>query len=89
MARNPSGQHRLRNGQRGSHRRDYCDGEYLDDKAGGTDLIGKSAEDRAETRMWARRIDLQIMEPLANGFRFAEDYHYFRIECTASRMLVS
>ena len=26
--------------------------EYLDEKSGGTDLIGKNPEERAETRMW-------------------------------------
>ena len=57
--------------------------EYLDDKQGGTDLVGTTPEARAETRMWARRIDLQIMEPLANGFRFSEGLPLFkdRVHC--------
>ncbi len=57
--------------------------EYLDDKAGGTDLVGTTAEARAETRMWARRIDLQVLEPLANGFRFSEGLPIFqdRVHC--------
>ena len=46
--------------------------EYLDEKAGSTALIGTTPEERAETRMWVRRIDLGILEPLANGFRYAE-----------------
>jgi len=46
--------------------------EYLDDKKGSTSLIGTTAEERAETRMWVRRIDHSIMENLANGFRFSE-----------------
>ncbi len=50
--------------------------EYVDEKAGGA-LIGATAEERAETRMWARRIDLNILEPLANGFRFAEGLPLF------------
>ena len=46
--------------------------EYLDDKKGSTSLMGTTAEERAETRMWVRRIDHSIMENLANGFRFSE-----------------
>jgi glutathione S-transferase len=52
--------------------------EYLDEKgpAGGS-LIGETSEERAETRMWVRRIDLNILEPMANGFRFAEGLKMF------------
>jgi len=52
--------------------------EYLDDKAGNSSLIGTSAEERGETRMWSRRIDLGILENLANGFRFAEGEPLFK-----------
>jgi glutathione S-transferase len=51
--------------------------EYLDEKFGGS-LIGSTAEERAETRMWVRRIDLNIVEPLTNGFRFAEGLPLFQ-----------
>ena len=51
--------------------------EYLDEKAGSTALIGTTPEERAETRMWVRRIDLGILEPLANGFRYAEGKDLF------------
>jgi len=51
--------------------------EYLDDKKGSTSLIGTTAEERAETRMWVRRIDHGIMENLANGFRFSEGVALF------------
>ena len=44
--------------------------EYLDDITPGKTLIGDTPEQRAETRMWVRRIDLNICEPMANGFRF-------------------
>jgi glutathione S-transferase len=56
--------------------------EYLDEKNGGT-LIGSTPEERAETRMWTRRIDLNICENLANGFRYAEGLPLFkdRIHC--------
>ncbi|MDE2007074.1 MAG: glutathione S-transferase family protein, partial [Rhodospirillales bacterium] len=52
--------------------------EYLDEVAPGPSLIGATAEERAETRMWMRRIDLNILEPLANGFRFAEGLKLFQ-----------
>lgn len=52
--------------------------EYLDDIQGGTDLIGKTPEARAETRMWTRRIDLQILEPLTTGFRYSEGLELFK-----------
>lgn len=56
--------------------------EYLDEKHGGS-LIGSTPEERAETRMWTRRIDLNVCENLANGFRFAEGLPLFkdRIRC--------
>jgi len=52
--------------------------EYLDDLQGSTSLIGTTAQQRAETRMWARRIDIAIMEPMANAFRYAEGQDIFR-----------
>lgn len=52
--------------------------EYLEEKEGASGLIGTTAEERAETRMWVRRIDLGIMENLANGFRFAEGAELFK-----------
>jgi glutathione S-transferase len=51
--------------------------EYLDEKFPGKSLIGSTPEERAETRMWTRRVDLNICEPLANGFRFAEGLPIF------------
>lgn len=52
--------------------------EYLDEMNGHTDLIGTNPQERAETKMWTRRIDLQIIEPLTNGFRYAEGYDLFK-----------
>lgn len=46
--------------------------EYLEEKHPSPALIGSTAEERAETRMWTRRIDLNICEPLTTGFRAAE-----------------
>jgi len=57
--------------------------EYLDEIGGGPSLIGSTPAERAETRMWVRRIDLNILEPLANGFRFSQGLKLFenRIHC--------
>lgn len=57
--------------------------EYLEDKFPNPPLIGATPEEKAETRMWARRIDLNILEPMANGFRYAEGLKMFenRIHC--------
>jgi glutathione S-transferase len=58
--------------------------EYLDEvKKDKPSLIGDTPEERASTRMWTRRIDLNIVEPGANGFRFAEGLKLFqnRIRC--------
>ena len=58
--------------------------EYLDEIGPmGKTLIGSTAEERAETRMWVRRIDLNIVEPMGAGFRFAEGLKMFenRIHC--------
>jgi glutathione S-transferase len=58
--------------------------EYLDEvKKDTPSLIGDTAEERAKTRMWTRRIDLNIAEPALNGFRFAEGFKMFenRVRC--------
>jgi glutathione S-transferase len=52
--------------------------EYLDEVSPGTSLVGATAEQRAETRMWVRRIDLNIIEPMVAGFRFAEGLKMFQ-----------
>ncbi len=53
--------------------------EYLDEIAStGASLIGSTAQERAETRMWTRRIDLNIVEPIGHGFRSAEGLKMFR-----------
>jgi glutathione S-transferase len=57
--------------------------EYLEEKNPTPPMIGRTAEERAECRMWTRRVDLNICEPLANGFRYAEGLKMFqnRITC--------
>ncbi|QMW22704.1 glutathione S-transferase family protein [Sandaracinobacteroides saxicola] len=46
--------------------------EYLEELHPEPPLIGRTAAERAEARMWMRRIDLYILEPMANGFRATE-----------------
>lgn len=51
--------------------------EYIEEKHPSPSLIGTTSEERGECRMWTRRIDLNICEPGANGFRFAEGLKLF------------
>ncbi|KPF75781.1 glutathione S-transferase [alpha proteobacterium AAP81b] len=46
--------------------------EYLEDIAPSPPILGTSPEERAEARMWSRRIDLYILEPMTTGFRCTE-----------------
>ena len=57
--------------------------EYLDERFPENSLLGDTAEERAKTRMWTRRVDLKFCEPMANGFRFAEGLPMFepRMRC--------
>jgi glutathione S-transferase len=79
LKRNPSGQSptlELEDGSFLSEITAIC--EYLDEKQGNTDLMGKTPEERALTRMWTRRVDLQIIEPLTTGFRYSEGLELFK-----------
>jgi len=57
--------------------------EYLDETSNGPSLIGATPEARAQTRRWTRWCDLNIVEPLTNGFRYAEGLPMFqpRMRC--------
>ena len=57
--------------------------EYLDEIGAAPSLIGATPAERAETRMWVRRLDLNIIEPIGNGFRFGAGLKMFenRIHC--------
>jgi glutathione S-transferase len=52
--------------------------EYIEEKYPSPPLIGSTPEERAITRMWTRRIDLNIVEPMANGFRYGEGLMLFK-----------
>ncbi len=57
--------------------------EYLDELHPTPPLIGTTRQERAETRMWTRRADLKVCEPLTTGFRSAEGLPMFeaRMRC--------
>lgn len=71
LARNPLGQVPVLETDSGaciSETSAIC--EYLEELHPKPPLIGRSAQERGETRMWARRADLMICEPIMYGFRF-------------------
>ena len=79
LKRNPHGQMpclELDNGAFLSEILPIC--EYLEDKNPKPALIGSNPEEKAEARMWTRRIDLNICEPMANGFRFSQGLPLFQ-----------
>jgi glutathione S-transferase len=85
LAKNPSGQLpalELDDGSVLAEITAIC--EYLDEIGpAGSTLIGADPVERAKTRMWTRRIDLNIVEPMAAGFRYSEGLKLFenRIRC--------
>ena len=52
--------------------------EYLEDVQPMPAVIGSNPKEKAETRMWTRRIDLNVAEPMANGFRFSQGLPLFK-----------
>jgi glutathione S-transferase len=79
LERNPAGQLPCLELDDGSHLSEItaiC--EYLEERQPKPALIGTTPEERAATRMWVRRIDLNIIEPMANGFRYAEGLPLFK-----------
>jgi glutathione S-transferase len=79
LARNPHGQMptlELDNGHFISEILPIC--EYLEELHPQPPLVGTTPEERAETRMWARRVDLNICEPLTNGFRYSQGLALFK-----------
>lgn len=54
---------------------------YLDEITAGTSLLGDTPEERAQTRMWNRRIDARILEPMSLAFRSAEALDMFKDRC--------
>ena len=78
LKRNPHGQMPTLELDDGSHLSEItaiC--EYLEEKQPAPAMIGATPEERAECRMWTRRVDLNICEPLTNGYRFGEGLKFF------------
>lgn len=79
MKRNPSGQMpalELDDGSFLSEITVIC--EYLEEKQPEPSLFGTTPEERAQTRMWTRKVDLNICEPMGTGFRSAEGFDMFK-----------
>ncbi|HWI12272.1 MAG TPA: glutathione S-transferase family protein [Burkholderiaceae bacterium] len=57
--------------------------EYLEELHPQPPLIGSTPEARARTRMWTRRIDLAVAQPMTSGYRAAEGMPLFkdRVRC--------
>jgi glutathione S-transferase len=51
--------------------------DYLEEVQPTPPILGSTAIERAEARMWTRRIDLAIVEPMTNGFRASEGRKLF------------
>lgn len=52
--------------------------EYIEDTHPKPALIGSTPKEKAEARQWTRRVDLNIVEPMANGFRYSEGLPLFQ-----------
>lgn len=79
LAKNPSGQLpalELDNGQVIGESVAIC--ELFEEHYPEPALIGRTATERAETRMWQRRIEFGITENIVNGFRFAEGREFWK-----------
>ena len=84
LSKNPGGQLpalELDNGDVIAETIVICD--YLEELYPDPALIGKSAQERAEARMWNRRIEQKITENVYAGFRYAEGLQLFenRMRC--------
>ena len=78
LARNPMGQTpslKLADGRYLSESLAIC--EYLEELQPEPSLFGRTPEERAMTRMWTRRIDLNIAHMMGWGFRSAEGLKFF------------
>lgn len=52
--------------------------EYIEETHPTPALIGADPVERAQTRMWVRRVELEITENMYRGFRYAEGLDLFR-----------
>lgn len=52
--------------------------EYIEELNPAPALIGSNAKERAVTRMWWRRVELNICQPMMLGFYYSEGLEMFR-----------
>lgn len=52
--------------------------EWIEERKPAPALVGATPEERAETRMWVRRVEWKITQPMADGFRFGEGLTLFK-----------
>ena len=86
LSKNPSGQSPCLELDDGSHIAEItaiC--EYLADRQGGSPLIGSTPEERGETRMWTRRVDLISASRSPAASATAKGSRCFRTGCAACR----
>ena len=79
LSRNPSGQTPVLELDDGTYLAEtgaIC--EYLEEKHLRPALIGTTPEERAITRMWWRRVEINICLPMLYGFYFGEGLEIFR-----------
>ena len=79
LSRNPSGQTpllELDNGTCLAETGAIC--EFLEETNPKPFLIGSTAEERAVTRMWWRRVEINVCLPMLYGFYFGEGLEIFR-----------
>jgi len=57
--------------------------EYLEDRYPNPAMIGANPEERAATRMWWRRVEINICLPMVQAFYYKEGYDLFknRVHC--------
>ncbi len=84
LSKNPAGQTpalELDDGSVLSETSAIC--EYLEEANPSHPLIGATAKERAETRMWLRRVEINICHPMVQGFYYSEGYELFkdRLRC--------
>ena len=53
--------------------------EYFEDKQPEPPLLGRTPEERANTRMWERRMELEVMAPMLGAFRHSSPFFKGRI----------
>ena len=84
LSRNPTGQTPLLELDDETHiAESWAICEYLEDRFPEPPLVGRTAEERAVTRMWWRRVEQNICLPMLHGFYYAEalDVYRHRIFC--------